>query len=80
MKIGLLWFDDDPKRDLAEKVTRAAERYREKYGTAPDTCYVHTSALSGNGNTANIKVGQIQVATLPSTLLHHLWIGQEEQT
>ena len=77
MNIGLLWFDNDPRRDLNEKITRAAKRYREKYGIAPNVCYVHKSALSGNGNTA--KVGQIQVEILPSVLLHHLWIGQEEE-
>ena len=77
MNIGLLWFDNNPRRDLHEKIARAAKRYRQKFGIAPDVCYVHKSALSGNGNTA--KVGQIQVKTLPSALLHHLWIGQEDQ-
>lgn len=77
MKVGLLWFDDDAKQDLAAKIRRAAKQYRQKFGTPPDTCYVHHSAMSGNGQTA--KVGQIQVEALPTVLLHHLWIGQEEQ-
>lgn len=73
MKIGLLWYDDDPKRDLAEKVRRAARRYRQKYGTPPNVCYVHPSA---NGKTR--KVDDIRITTLPSVLPHHLWIGQEK--
>ena len=77
MNVGLLWFDNDAKRDLKEKITRAAKRYREKHGIAPDVCYVHKSALGDNGHTA--QVGQIQVETLPSVLLHHLWIGQKEE-
>lgn len=78
MKIGLLWFDDDPKQDLAQKITRAAKRYRQKFGIPPDVCYVHKSSLSVNGKTA--QVGQIHVTSQPASLLHHFWIGQEEQS
>lgn len=35
MKEGLLWYDDNPGRDLAEKIGPAARRYRQKFGTAP---------------------------------------------
>lgn len=76
MKVGLLWHDDNPKHSLTEKITRAARRYREKYATRPNACYVHHSALSDNNTT---HVGQIKVATLPTILPHHLWIGQEDQ-
>ena len=77
MKIGLLWFDKDPRTTLIEKITRAAHHHRKKYGIAPDACYVHKSCLSGNGQTA--QVGHIRVAASPTVLLHHLWIGQEDQ-
>ena len=77
MNIGLLWYDDDPKRELPEKIIRAAKRYREKYGIPPNVCYIHKSSLGSNGQTA--QVGQIQVQTLPSVLPHHFWLGQEEQ-
>ena len=45
MRTGLLWFDDDPRKDLVEKVLRAAAHYERKYGQAPDLCFVHPSAL-----------------------------------
>ena len=32
MREGLLWLDADPKRDLADKVARAADRYHKKLG------------------------------------------------
>jgi len=35
MKVGLLWFDDDPQRTIEEKVRQAAKRYREKLGGPP---------------------------------------------
>ena len=77
MKQGLLWFDDDPGRDLAEKVGRAAQRYRQKFGASPDICYVHPSALGGNGQER--RVGGVRVAPLPHVLRHHFWLGQEEK-
>jgi hypothetical protein len=48
-----LWFDSDPKRDLAEKVARAADRYRFKFGRRPNLCYVNPSML-GNGSAARL--------------------------
>jgi len=79
MKEGLLWYDDDPGRELAEKVGRAARRYRQKFGAAPDICYVHPLALRGNGDNDGQKVGQVHVAPLSSVLRHHFWLGREEK-
>ena len=85
MKVGLLWFDNNAKRDLTEKIIRAAKRYRQKFGIPPDTCYVHKSALSDlsavaqAGNDKTARVGQIQVMTSQLVLPHYLWIGQQEQ-
>jgi len=85
VKVGLLWYDDNPGRDLAEKVGRAARRYRQKFGTSPDVCYVHPSALNDNASTKLSasgrvrKVGEVRVAPLPTVLQHHFWLGQEEQ-
>jgi hypothetical protein len=49
MQEGLLWFDADPKRDLAEKVRSAADRYRFKFGRWPNLCYVNPSMLPTSG-------------------------------
>lgn len=56
MKVGLLWYDDDPGRDLGEKIGRAARRYRQKFDTPASVCYVHPSTLSNNGRMR--KVGE----------------------
>lgn len=74
MREGLLWYDDDPARDLAEKVARAAQQYRRKYGVAPDACYVHPSAFEGSGVR---EVAGVQVSAKPSVLRHHFWLGRE---
>ena len=75
MTEGMLWYDDDPRRKLTEKVSRAAKRYRQKYGASPSICYVHPLILK---NEEVKKVGQIQVAPLPSVLRHHFWLGRED--
>lgn len=77
MNVGLLWYDDDPGRELAEKIRRAARRYRQKFDAIPDVCYVHPSALQGNGK--GQKVGGMRVSAKPSVLRHHFWLGREEQ-
>ena len=45
MKIGMLWFDNDPHTALAAKVEKAAAYYRTKYGKTPTVCFVHPSML-----------------------------------
>ena len=75
MKVGLLWFDDDKKRTLSEKVERAAAYYQQKYSVTPTVCYVHTSALEES----EVKANGVEVRTAPTVLPNHFWIGVEER-
>jgi hypothetical protein len=81
MTTGLLWFDDDPRRELEEKVLRAAAHYEHKHGQAPDLCYVHPSALgdNGNGKPKAKRAGHIEIRPGRSVLPHHFWIGIGEE-
>ncbi|MCK4314287.1 MAG: hypothetical protein KAX24_00815 [Anaerolineae bacterium] len=90
MKVGLLWYDDDPGHDLAEKIGRAARRYRQKFGASPNICYVHRSVLSpstssgqdpqGEASSGKVrKVGGVRVSPSPTVLRHHFWLGREEK-
>lgn len=74
MNTGMLWYDADKTRTLAEKVKRAAEYYAGKYGAAPDCCHVHPSAL--NGGAAEPANGVALVASL-LVQPNHFWIGVE---
>ena len=71
MKIGMLWFDNDPKSDLAAKVTRAAGYYNQKYGKVPNLCFVHPSMLSERP----IKAQGIEIKSNRTVLPNHLWLG-----
>lgn len=80
MEVGLLWYDADPRRSLADKVGRAAQRYQEKYGRWPNTCFVHPQAVEGEAQKLTCQANgarlEVQVVPAPTTLLHHLWIGE----
>jgi hypothetical protein len=87
MKTGLLWFDDDPRKELEEKVLRAAAHYERKYGQAPNLCFVHPSAFNGNGNGNgkrgkkgdSVKAGEVEIRPGRSVLQHHFWLGVAEE-
>jgi hypothetical protein len=84
MKTGLLWFDDDPRKELEEKVLRAAAHYERKYGQAPNLCFVHPSAFNGNGNGKHgksdvVKAGEVEIRPGRSVLQHHFWLGVAEE-
>lgn len=72
MKEGLLWFDDDPRRKIDEKVQQAAARYLQKFGIAPDVCYVNDQSI----DRSEVRVGSLRV--LPASMVrpHHFWIGR----
>lgn len=83
MKVGLLWYDDDPRRELEAKVVRAAQRYREKYGCWPNTCYVHArTGLPSGEELARVTCQSegtrkvVRLLSAPNILLHHFWLGE----
>ena len=77
MRVGWLWFDNDSNRTVEEKIKRAAERYREKFGRKPNTCYVHPQAIAGEeqGLTCSVKDGTVRVVAARNILPHHFWLG-----
>ncbi|MBN1285228.1 MAG: hypothetical protein JXB47_07515 [Anaerolineae bacterium] len=78
MKTGMLWFDDDKKRSLAEKVTRAVTYYEQKYKVTPNVCYVHPSTLEEPGDVAGLN--GLELRTAKQVRRNHFWVGIEEQS
>jgi hypothetical protein len=72
MDIGMLWYDDDAKSRLDEKVARAVEYYRSKYGVQPTECYVHPGMLveGAPANTAGVRL-----CPSPTVIKNHFWLG-----
>ncbi len=61
MDTGMLWFDNDPRKDLVTKINLASDYYFKKYGRKPDLCFVHpehavrgTDQRNGGGSYAQI--------------------------
>ena len=84
MKSGLLWYDNDPRRPLEDKIGQAARRYHEKYGSWPNTCFVHPQAV-GSGEDQDLSIqgpekkqGTIHVLSAANVLLHHFWLGESQ--
>lgn len=78
MRVGLLWFDNDPARSVAAKARDAARRYREKFGVQPDTCYVNSAALTGDELVIPLQAPENAVLRLRPALNirpHHFWVG-----
>ena len=71
MNIGMLWFDNDNKADLAAKLQRASAYYQQKYGRTPNLCFVHPSMLGANAAPNN----GIELRTTRSVLPNHFWLG-----
>ena len=81
MQSGLLWFDNNPARELSAKLEEAARRYRDKFGIIPDTCYVNQAAVSGSIVTiqlAGLSGKPLRVLPAGNILPHHFWIGVDE--
>ena len=70
MNVGMLWLDDDKQTTLEDKVLRAADYYREKYGRTPDLCLVNKATIDQER-----KVGQIRIQPVKNVLPHHFWVG-----
>ncbi len=71
MDIGMLWFDDDSRRPLSEKVARAVEHYKTKYRTVPTVCFVNPATLNGGPEMA----AGVQLREARHVLVNHFWIG-----
>ena len=73
MREGLLWHDSGSE-DLAWKLARAAQRYRDRFGDKPNVCYVHPTLLPDGDR----KVDGILVRSSSRVLRHHFWLGHEQ--
>ena len=74
MKTGEFWWYDDGEDPLADRVARAAKRYRAKFAADPTHCAVHPSAIDGE----SVEVGKIKVVARPTVLRRHFALWREE--
>ena len=70
MKVGMMWLDNDKTRSLDDKVQRAVDYYRDKYGRFPEVCLVNAKVL-----VEEKKIGRVKVQPGKTVLPGHLWLG-----
>ena len=85
MNIGMLWFDNDVQTDIGAKIYRAAEYYKEKYGSTPNLCFIHPSMTPKTTmrhdevtNKYYYDVNSrysIEIRTTRAVLPNHFWLG-----
>jgi len=73
MDIGLLWYDDSPKKTLEVKIAEASVRYQQRFNAIPNVCHIH-----GNGDEARTVVGKIAIVYTPVIRPNYYWLGVEE--
>jgi len=76
MKEGLLWFDNDPQRKIADKIKQAAKRYQTRLHCKPTVCYVNAGEFDGKID----EVDGIHLKPAANIRPHYLWIGVEHDT
>jgi hypothetical protein len=69
---GMLWFDNDKKRTLSEKISRAADYFNKKYGRVPNICFVNKKVVEA------VDLPGIKVRPTRSILPNHFLVGMEE--
>jgi hypothetical protein len=70
----LVWYDNDRKRKLEEKVAQAAERYTERFGAAPEIVLLNPT----QAGELEVVAG-LPVRTTPLVLPNHVYIGVDER-
>lgn len=70
------WYDPDKKRPASEKVAEAIARYREKFGSDPETC------LTGPANAAELDGAGLPIPVRAVSFIsrHTFYVGVEESS
>jgi hypothetical protein len=71
MDIGMLWYDDDHKRPLNERVSKAVDYYKGKYGVVPTVCFINPATLKDGPEMA----AGVQLRAARNVLIDHFWLG-----
>lgn len=69
----LLWYDDNPKLSLRDKIDDAIDAYRRRFRSAPNVVFVHESVVLESTNNIQIQCADF---VRPNTF----WVGRYHDT
>ena len=75
MREGMLWFDNDPKLRLTEKVNRAARYYQTKLQHRPTVCYLNAEQFDAELE----AVDGVCLKPAANIRPNYFWLGVESQ-
>ncbi len=70
MKSGLLWYDASAN-PIDRKIADAVKRYQEKFGVAPNTCFVNDKDYKPDTSIPT----HIRLSAKRTILPNHVWVG-----
>lgn len=76
MREGLLWFDNDPNRQLSDKISRAVTRYQTRFGRRPTTCYLNERDFDSR----LARINGVQLKPVSDVRPNHFWLGVEQDS
>lgn len=74
MKSGLLWYDASAS-PIDRKIADAVKRYQEKFGVAPNTCFVNDKDYRADASHSP----QLRIAAKQTILPNHIWVGVSDK-
>ena len=77
MNKGMLWYDNNSKAPLSQRILQAVQYYQSKYGQSPTYCLIHPAVLKVEQDLSNHQMPVI-VKAAPYVLPNHFWLGIEE--
>jgi hypothetical protein len=70
MKQGMLWYDSQIAKDFQNRLNLALDYFKEKYGFAPECCYVNPEMLKGFLQ----KENNLKIMADEKVLRNHIWM------
>ena len=70
MKEGLLWYDNQGKIDLKDRIMSAVKFFESKYGYLPEKCFVNPATLEKPFEMER----KIKVFPSDLVIVNHIWL------
>lgn len=71
-----VWYDDNPKKAVMDKIDDAVLRYKQKYGKTPNICMLSEKVQTTDYTPLANKLG-MEVRTAKNVPQNYFWIGVE---
>ena len=64
------WYDDNPKKALAVKLSEAIEAYEDRFGTHPNIVLVNEAEVA--------QIDGVEITAKPFIRRYNYWVGWHE--